>query len=61
MRHYHIVVVKGTTRAVHTVASLSAVLRVIRQWTGWADEIERYTCHRRRCHPLRVNSSAGEG
>lgn len=55
MRHYHVLVRKGTTNAVHTVGTLSAVLRLWRTWSGWADSIERTTCYRKHCHPLAVN------
>lgn len=52
MRHYHVHVRKDQCTAVHTVASLAAVLRLWRTWAPWADSIERLTCYRKHCHPL---------
>lgn len=55
MRHYHVEVTKGTTKALHSITSLRAMDRIIDTWLMWADEVAHWTCHKRGCHPLNVN------
>lgn len=60
MKHYHVLVSKNGVVGSHSVSTLSAALRILTRYHGWADWTERTTCHRRVCHPLRINGPAKE-